>query len=64
VGEEALWSTEKGCAPRGEGREQGRLLDLKRCRLFLLNRVVSSKRMIYNFIRIFGSNFEKSIEYT
>jgi hypothetical protein len=32
--------------------------------LLLLIRAVSSKRMIYNFIRIFGSNFEKSVEYT
>jgi hypothetical protein len=32
--------------------------------LLLLNQAVSIKRMIYNFIRIFGSNFEKSSEYT
>jgi hypothetical protein len=32
--------------------------------LLLLNRAVSSKSMIYNFIQIFGSNFEKSLEYT
>jgi hypothetical protein len=32
--------------------------------LLLLNRVVSSKSMIYNFIQIFGSNYEKSLEYT
>jgi hypothetical protein len=32
--------------------------------LLLLNRTVSSKRMIYNFIQIFDSNFEKSLEYT
>jgi hypothetical protein len=36
VGEEALWSMEKGCARRGEGREHGRLLDLKRRRWQLL----------------------------
>jgi hypothetical protein len=32
--------------------------------LLLPNRAVSSKRSIYNFIRIFGSNLEKSLEYT
>jgi hypothetical protein len=32
--------------------------------LLLFNRAVSSKRRIYNFIQIFGSNFEKSLEYT
>jgi hypothetical protein len=32
--------------------------------LLLLNRAVSSKCRIYNFIQIFGSNFEKSLEYT
>jgi hypothetical protein len=30
----------------------------------LLNRAVSSKRMVYNFIQIFGLNFGKSLEYT
>jgi hypothetical protein len=30
----------------------------------LLNRAISSKRVIYNFLPIFGSNFEKSLEYT
>jgi hypothetical protein len=32
--------------------------------LLLLNRAVLSKRGIYNFVQIFGSNFEKSLEYT
>jgi hypothetical protein len=30
----------------------------------LLNRAVSDKRRIYNFTRIFGSNFKISLEYT
>jgi hypothetical protein len=30
----------------------------------LLNRAVSGKRRIYNFTRIFGSNFKKSLQYT
>jgi hypothetical protein len=32
--------------------------------LLLFNRAVSSKRRIYNFIRIFDSSLEKSLEYT
>jgi hypothetical protein len=30
----------------------------------LLNRAVSGKRRIYNFTLIFGSNFEKYLQYT